>query len=873
MEDRMTPRIQYLVLVATSAFLASSLPPQAFAALAQVDTQSACRTLPPATSPDFETRLENFMAAFCYRSEGWIHDPNVRTSDGVHPFVKVYYSPTMWRWMTVSRRQGSPPDGAMLVKEQYPGLTKPLDEWTVLVKDAKGSHDGWYWADLSSPTSSSQSKASAAAQTVGDQEADAMLKCPEAAYPSIGFGEYCINCHASAVNGQSTYATTRHVLGPGEPPPSSPPPNDNIHHRLARDLFTRDIVGPSPCMVPESLDHVVAKAPADAPRHFVTSDQCTGCHNATGTLSPTMVDLPRMLFPTALANPIVNLSPNGEWRFSMMGLAGRDPIFFSQLNSENALHPKLEEHEKDAKPFVQDLCLSCHGVMGERQFKSDTGGLFTRAHLLDARSVYGGLARDGISCAVCHHIAAEGLGKPETFTAKFQLGPVNEIYGPFHENVQKLSMKNALGLTPMATEKNQIESSKLCGSCHTIVLPVYESSGRRAMRDGKPAEFYEQTTYLEWLNSSFTDRSCQSCHMPTEYKGNPLSYKIANIEDNTFPPVDFRSPDKDLVLTKRDPYHRHTLLGINLFALEMFKQFRTELGLYKLDPMLRSPDITTPGIDTAIASSLDSATQKTVEVRIQSFERNNNRLIADVQVTNLAGHSFPSGVGFRRAFVDFQVLDAKNHVIWESGKTNEDGVILDGSGDPLETEFFTPTQQRFQKHRWSKNPIRRQDQVQIYEELVRNPEGFLTTSFIALDHKVKDDRLQPKGWSSSGPYATETGPVGTCVKRRGEQVCDPAYEDGSGTSVVRYEIPIDRRMALAAYVRATLYYQSIPPYFLRQRATDAKGTDTNRLIRFTHGLKTDDTPIENWKLQIATAERALDSGSQVAAVGRSDAMK
>jgi hypothetical protein len=289
--------------------------------------------------------------------------------------------------------------------------------------------------------------------------------------------------------------------------------------------------------------------------------------------------------------------------------------------------------------------------------------------------------------------------------------------------------------------------------------------------------------------------------------------------------------------------------------------------------MLRSPDTTTPGIDTAIASSLDSATQKTAEVRIQSFERNNNRLIADVQVTNLAGHSFPSGVGFRRAFVDFQVLDAKNHVIWESGKTNEDGVILDGSGDPLETEFFTPTQQRFQKHRWSKNPIRRQDQVQIYEELVRNPEGFLTTSFIALDHKVKDDRLQPKGWSSSGPYATETGPVGTCVKRRGEQVCDPTYEDGSGTSVVRYEIPFDRRMARAAYVRATLYYQSIPPYFLRQRATDAKGTDTNRLIRFTHGLKTDDTPIENWKLQIATAERALDSGSQVAAVGRSDAMK
>jgi hypothetical protein len=284
--------------------------------------------------------------------------------------------------------------------------------------------------------------------------------------------------------------------------------------------------------------------------------------------------------------------------------------------------------------------------------------------------------------------------------------------------------------------------------------------------------------------------------------------------------------------------------------------------------MLRSPDATTPGIDTAIASSLESATQKSAEVRVQSFERDDNRLIADVQVMNLAGHSFPSGVGFRRAFVDFQVLDEDNHVLWESGKTNDDGVILNGSGSPLETEFFTPSQQRIQRHHWSKNPIRRQDQVQIYEELVRNPEGFLTTSFISLDHKVKDNRLQPKGWSSSGPYADQTGPVGTCVARRTGQACDPTYQDGSGTSVVRYEIPIDRKMARAAYVRATLYYQSIPPYYLHQRATDARGADTNRLIRFTHGLKTDDTPIENWKLEIATADRALDTGRQVASSNR-----
>lgn len=843
-----------------SMLLATCLPLALSSAQAAAESQNACGQLPPATSPDFETRLEKFMAAYCYRSLGWMHDAHVRSSDGVHPFVKIYYSPQMWHWMTVGHRQGEPPDGAMLVKEQYPELTQPLtlEDWTIMVKDAKGSHDGWYWADLSAPTSkASQPVSPADRDALNEAEASATLKCPQAAYPSMGFGEYCINCHASAANGQSTYASTSHVAGAGGAPPiaSSTPPDDNIHHRLARQLFQKDIVGPSPCMVPESLDHVVAKASMNSPSHFVTSDQCTGCHDATGTLSPTTADLPRMLWPNALADPMVNVSPNGEWRFSMMGLSGRDPIFFSQLNSENTLHPKLENHLKDAKPFVQDLCLSCHGVMGERQYKADTGGLFTREKLLDAHSTYGALARDGVSCAACHHIAAEGLGKPETFTAKFKLGPVNEIYGPYQHDVSTLPMKNAIGMTPMATKKNQIESSALCGSCHTIVLPVYEKSGQRVTRNGQPAVFYEQTTFLEWQNSSFINQSCQSCHMPTDYKGNPLSYKIANIEDNTFPADQFRAPDRDITLIKRDEYHRHTLLGINIFALEMFKQFRSELGLYEQDPMLRSPDKTTPGIDTAIASSLDSATQKSAEVRIQSFAVDRHRLVADVQVTNLAGHSFPSGVGFRRAFLDFQVLDENNHVLWESGKTDDKGVILNGRGGPLETEFFTPSQQTFQRHHWSRDPIRREDEVQIYEELVRNPEGFLTTSFISLDLKVKDNRLQPKGWSSSGPFAGETGPVGTCITGRDEQVCDPTYQDGSGTNVVRYEIPLDRRLIHAASVRATLYYQSIPPYYLYDRATDARGVDTSRLIRFAVALKTDDTPIESWKLPIAFAER------------------
>jgi hypothetical protein len=819
-------------------FLAAVLLPSAMA--------QPCSTLPRADSKNFEKKLETFLNDFCYQKQGWVHDPSVRTSDGVHPFVKVYYSPSMWYWMTTGAREGDVPEGAMLVKEQYPSASQPLNEWTIMVKDPSGSYDGWYWADLS--PKSTTAAAAATTDTGG---------CPEASFPYFGFGMYCLNCHASAAKGTSTYATTAHVFGKTSfldfalPRFAASAPEDSIHSRPAGHAKGAPGAVPKRCMVDESFDHVVAQAKHLPVRHFVTSNQCAGCHDATGTLSPTTKDLPRMLWPDALAPAMVNLSPNGEWRYSMMGLSGRDPIFFSQLSSENALHPKLEGHQKDGKEFVQNLCLHCHGVMGQRQYQQDTGKLLTREELQNPDSPYGALARDGVSCAACHHIAPNGLGEPSSFTGNFQLGPANELYGPY-DKVATVPMKNVLGAEPKSTIENQIESSKLCGSCHTVVLPVYDASGKQVLHNGKPAEFTEQATYLEWLNSSFGNQNCQSCHMPQAYQGQPLSYKIANIEDNTFPAVDFRAPDADILVTTRNTYHRHTLLGINVFALEMFRQFRTELGLYKVNPMLRDPAHTASGIDTAIASSVDMASRETATVSVSVVGQQATALVADVRVVNLVGHNFPSGVGFRRAFLNFQVLDGGGKVIWESGGTTADGRIVDGKGNVLPTESFA-TQQQFQPHFWQRNPIQRTDQAQIYEELAVNPEGQITTSFIALDHKVKDNRLLPKGWSTGGPFAEETAAVGVCLNAG---TCDVDYTNGSGANTVRYEIPLTQ-VPGAASVRATLYYQSIPPYYLNMRATQGSGTDTERLVRFAAKLDVNGTAIQNWKLAIASATQRV----------------
>src|SRR5688500_3464900 len=88
-------------------------------------------------------------------------------------------------------------------------------------------------------------------------------------------------------------------------------------------------------------------------------------------------------------------------------------------------------------------------------------------------------------------------------------------------------------------------------------------------------------------------------------------------------------------------------------------------------------------------------------------------------------------------------------------------------------------------------------------------------------------------------------------------VCSSDLADGSGTNVVRYEVPVSAFAAKNVTIAATLYYQSIPPYFLRDRFSQAPNSPaTQRLYYLTSNLQTKGTPIENWKFQITTASQA-----------------
>ncbi len=938
----------------------------------------------------FDLELRGFLRDRTYRSLGWIADRDWRLtgpyvgdfpagkSYGVHPAVRIWYSPKVVDWMCDGRK-GALPTGAMIVKEMHSIDPTALDidpnaqclvirkpataieptSWSVMVKQGGATHDGWYWANPTASGDGNPPILTSSAVTdptffghdpkkparnpcwypTGDLFTNTACEQPDkppsqkladVVTPYSLYGAYCMNCHASAAK-ELTFASLDNVLTSGllykhfSAPASkmtatgmlgmlslrNPGFDDRggAEHGEARNTsagfaklrqaqrqawaFSQPLPQPAPHFATsfghlgptdfgaawqfhlpaESFDHHTAAAHKTG--LFLTSDQCQGCHDATVSNDST----PNMLINDPETGNPVNVSMYSEWRASPMGLAGRDPIFFSQLQSETNRLPKLGT-------CVENTCLHCHGVMGQRQLAMDTQkpdaqcknlfavapppevpfgdpfrlGLVTRYQTSDDPHGYGNLARDGISCTVCHRIDKTALGKDSSFTGNWVAGPDDKMFGPF-DNVVTDPMNNAIGVKPQAGA--QITNSDLCGTCHNILLPVLNNDGsphpEHVPGGGTVTSTYEQTTHLEWTNSVFargaTFQSCQDCHMPGHYKSLSLAgTQIANIESDAFAPTTHRLPDDKITLTPRPNYLRHSLHGLNVFLNEMFQQFPLLLGVRQIDYMGAST--TQPALITGAESMLRMARHESADIAIKDVQRSTGEITATVHVTNKTGHYLPSGVGFRRLFIEFIAEDANGKPVWASGRTDALGFILDGIGDKrLPTENGI-AQRDYQPHY---QDITSGSQVQIYQELIKDSAGFLTTSFLRRVQPVKDNRLRPRGFdpkvflNNPSPYIRLLGEV------EGQAANDPFYTDPTrtGADEVRYDIklpPAD--IARIARLRATLYSQSIPPYYLQQRFADAaagpkQSNEIQRLYYLTSHLNTGQgARIENWKLAL-----------------------
>lgn len=998
---------------------------------------------------DYEKVLYDFILRRKYDALDWCVDKRVRdtgpwiegTYYGVHPAVRIYYSPRMMYWLTGdpdywqegkqsgeakprAPRTGPVPEGAMIVKEMYmppaelyaelqtllaenpaPDCSKAetyerlldrlITAWTVMVKAGNGSHDGWFWAGPAAPR-----MVDGRLQTVEEAIAGQLDDYNHIA--EAGFGLTCIRCHASAEE-DLTFSALRNIEGffPEEnllsfradnswrnksyfenfpltvlsmeqpcladslvrqmfelPAPlrpftetTSPEWEEFLRFHLpqADPAFNLDrgrlpAVNPAfaatyPQIGPVAAsqvrtfpmqwaDHVV---PGARVQPYITSDNCMGCH---GGLGGNPYDVAMFVQTGPNYGDGYNISEYGEWRWSPMGLAGRDPIFYAQLESEMVLLERdarqgglLKGTLKDNQQQVTNTCLSCHGSMGQRQleldaqtdptldpnFKVDYVYLIEMLSAADKKPAdyryhtYGELAREGISCMTCHHITAPdpkavndwkppqrdwiNAATPKELayflfhntTGRFNSGPAGEIFGPF-EKVATRPMENALGITPKFNAF--IRQSQMCGTCHTINLPNIGLTADKfpvlTAAEQNPAlqpyaHTIEQETFLEWQNSMFANtvdgkpgpgfQSCQDCHMPGGFESlnekiriPQVTTKIATIQDIDYPEAEHRLPDADILVSPRPDYRRHEHVGLNVFLLEMFNQFPDVLGVAKQDYMTSAKT----GNALAIENMLRQAEQKTIALNLQIAPIEGNQLPIDVTVQNKAGHRFPSGVAFRRAFLELLVLDGDD-VVWASGRTNSAGVIVDGAGRPLRTEFL-PDARSYQPHYQT---IDRQDQVQIYEELVQNADRQFTTSFIHRVYPVKDNRLLPAGWRSSEHFRDQGQVIFQFMEATDPEVHgDPDYEDQGpgfpGLDRLRYLATLPEGVNRANLsVRITMYYQSIPPYYLQQRfSTAPNGPATQRLYYLTSRLDLADTPMADWKLPLVSVTAKYDTGER-----------
>ncbi|MBO6785121.1 MAG: cytochrome P460 family protein, partial [Alphaproteobacteria bacterium] len=190
---------------------------------------------------EYEAKLGEYLGAFCHRNAdaGWVRDKRLRdtgpfvstlvdgewigSDHGVHAPVVIWYSPEAIAWIRQNRAAGdegpgpdaSPvPDGAMIIKEMYPAPADrcsshdplellPTSGAAVMIRDSGASHDGWFWGWFG------WEGEGWAPDWPANQQANG--------YPLMGFGQYCVNCHASARD-NLTFSSAKNIQGePGVP--------------------------------------------------------------------------------------------------------------------------------------------------------------------------------------------------------------------------------------------------------------------------------------------------------------------------------------------------------------------------------------------------------------------------------------------------------------------------------------------------------------------------------------------------------------------------------------------------------------------------------------------------------------------------------
>lgn len=428
---------------------------------------------------------------------------------------------------------------------------------------------------------------------------------------------------------------------------------------------------------PAPLPPLPMPAQADTDR-FRDAEACAQCHLVAD-------DTPVLHDATG-----ANVSPVLLWRASMMGLAARDPYYLAVFQEEIAREPERKDE-------IEKLCTRCHAPAGSEEL-ANQGAHLSFDELTSGDSPAARLGRGGVTCSLCHQIAANGLGSDQTFTGKFSVGYQRQIFGPYNNPLTE-PMMLIVNYTP--TYGSHITSSELCATCHTVIIPT--PSG----------EVVEQATFLEWRSSSYApDRTCQSCHVPpVDNQGMAISTPVASFPEDLAP---------------RNPVGRHELVGGNAYMLRLIADAIEWSGAgIAASELMASADRSEAHLRTA------------AHLTIRETRREGDTLVVTVRVENKTGHKLPTGYPSRRVWLHLTVT-AGGSVVFESG-----------APDALPAAEI---------HR---DTITSPDQVQIWEATFVDVAGKPTHRALDARRYNKDNRILPEGFAPTGSDRTRTEPLGT----------------------------------------------------------------------------------------------------------------
>ncbi|HZZ38410.1 MAG TPA: hypothetical protein VFE06_04700 [Acidobacteriaceae bacterium] len=445
-----------------------------------------------------------------------------------------------------------------------------------------------------------------------------------------------------------------------------------------------------------------------------------------------------------------DISIGFDWSASIMANASRDPYWQGSVRRESIDHP-------ESKADVEDECSTCHMPLSHFTAEAEGHKPQVFSHL-PLSSILGkdGAAADGVSCSVCHQIEKTRLGTPQSFSGNVVFaGPSDPHsrpeYGPFdvdkgHQHVMQSSTH---GMVP--TLAAHIRDAALCGSCHTLYTKARGPGGKAI------GTLPEQMPYLEWLHSDYKDReTCQQCHMPVVNQ--PVAITAV------FGPL-------------REGMHRHEFIGGNFLMQQILNDYRRDLATAAQPRELVAATLRTR----------EFLQTQSAKVSVQDLTRHNGHLSLEVRVRNLTGHKLPTAYPSRRAWLHVTVQDRDGHTIFESGALNPDGSIAGNVNDedPNRYEPHYPT-------------ITSPQQVEIFESILRDSRGAVTTGLLSAVGYLKDNRVLPTGFDK----ATASHDIAVT----GRALEDPNFTGGSST--VRYLI--DTGAAPGPFrVRAELWYQPI----------------------------------------------------------------